>query len=337
MAGPLAAEVGAQLDHLFQDVFVPHLGSDEADAGFPEGFFQSHVAHGRGHDRARLEQAPAGQEAGQDMEGVIAVEQAAVLVGPKGPVGVAVEGNAEIRPFADDGRGHAFWMEGTASGVDVPAVRRRVQGDRIGPDGPEDVGGDARAGSLAAVEDDLETAGQAHALETVDQEFFVIVDQAAFHGRGTVVGRRRHTGLGENGFLEARFPGIGDLHALGRENLDAVVAVGVVRGGDDGAGAEGMDQGQVADPRCRNDPRGMKSPSGIGDAADELRLDPFAGLAGVPADEHFGRQSFFPQQSDQRPSQDIDGRPVQRIFAGDGPHSVGSEKLFHMLVFRLQL
>ena len=96
---------------------------------------------------------------------------------------------------------------------------------------------------------------------------------------GAVVG-------GGHGGLDALLDRVGELEALGAEELDAVVGHGVVGGGDHRPGGGAVVAGQEGDRRGRHHPGGEHVTAGAEDARDQGALQQGARGPGVAADDH---------------------------------------------------
>jgi hypothetical protein len=79
-----------------------------------------------------------------------------------------------------------------------------------------------------------------------------------------------------------------DLHALRAEELDAVVAIRVVRGRDDDRHVEPVPAHQHGCARCGQHAAEQRVPSAGGDAGRERGLEHLAGLARVADDQDLG-------------------------------------------------
>ena len=106
VAGLLAAEGGVVLLHHLQHVAVADGGAQHADAGALERGFQAHVGHGGGDDEVVGEHAAVFQVAGADQQDGVAVDDVAAGAGEHAAVGVAVEGEADVRAA----RGNFGWQ-----------------------------------------------------------------------------------------------------------------------------------------------------------------------------------------------------------------------------------
>ncbi len=142
-------------EHLLEDVLVADGGAKHLDAGALERGFEAHVGHGGGDDGGVGEKAAGLEVARGEEEDGVAVDDAAVLVGEEGAVGVAVEGDAERGFVVTDGAGDDLGVERAAVLVDVAAVGRGVGDDDVGAaELREELGGDGGGGSVGAVDDD---------------------------------------------------------------------------------------------------------------------------------------------------------------------------------------
>ena len=94
--------------------------------------------------------------------------------------------------------------------------------------------------------------------------------------------------MAEDFGFDGEFGGVGELVAVGAEELDAIVLPGIVRGGDDDAGGELVRAGEVGDGGRGDDAGRFDGGSGGGEAGGEGGCDPVGGFAGVLTDEDAG-------------------------------------------------
>ena len=92
------------------------------------------------------------QVGGEERDQLVAVDDAAFVVGGERPVGVAVEGEPEIGAAPDDGRSQVLGMGGSAEAVDVGPVGIGFDGGDTRPARGEHAGGDHARRPVAAVE-----------------------------------------------------------------------------------------------------------------------------------------------------------------------------------------
>jgi hypothetical protein len=117
---------------------------------------------------------------------------------------------------------------------------------------------------------------------------------------------------------------VGQLEAVGGEELDAVVAVGVVRGGDDGRQVEAVTAQQQRRGRRGQDAAEQDVAAGRGDPGAERGLEHLPGLARVADDEHPRRLGGGLQR--RRLAQGERQLGGQQL-AGDATDAVGPEEL----------
>ena len=82
--------------------------------------------------------------------------------------------------------------------------------------------------------------------------------------------------------------GVGKLVAVGAEKFDAVVAPGIVRGGDDYAGLKRMGAGEEGDGGGGNDAGAFNACIGGTETGGKDSCDPGAGFAGIAAEKNGG-------------------------------------------------
>ncbi len=139
-------------------------------------------------------------------------------------------------------------------------------------------------------------------------------------GRGVVArliqDQRLHLGL----------VGVWKLRPVGLEDLDAVVGVWVVGGGDDDAGVEVVGPGQVGHARRRQHPRHRRLAARLPDAAHQAGTYGHAGLAGVvPQDDPAG-PAALPEKAGDRLAEVDHGLLVEREPARRPADAVGAEQ-----------
>jgi hypothetical protein len=122
--------------------------------------------------------------------------------------------------------------------------------------------------------------------------------------------------------VDLRDPGllvVGQLEAVGAEELDAVVPDRVVRGGQHHAGTRGRAAGEVGDTRRGQHPDGDGVTTGGGDAGDHRRLEHVARPARVAPDEDRGPLlALLVQHGDERAPErerDLGGQVDVRLAA----------------------
>ena len=170
--------------------------------------------------------------------------------------------------------------------VGLPAV----SGGELG----EELGGDGGGGSVGAIDDEGEV-GEGEIGDGGQEEADVLGAVAVVDGggdggfgSGEACGDRGRFELAEDLGFDGELGGVGELEAVGAEELDAVVLPGIVGGGDDDARGEFVELGEVGDGGGGDDAGVFDGGSAGVETGGEGGGDPGGGLAGVHAEEDFG-------------------------------------------------
>ncbi len=129
---------------------------------------------------------------------------------------------------------------------------------------------------------------------------------------------RRHR-QGDDVGLDALLQGVGELGAAAVEQLDAVVAVGVVRGRDhrpEAAAACGLE----GDNGCGHDAEAVDDDALAGQPRDERRLEHRRRDTGVSADDRLGAAEDAGSGAPE-----VEGERRGQVGVGDSTDAVGSE------------
>ena len=201
---------------------------------------EAEVAHQGADDLAA--HRPVGKTVlGDHIQEPIAVDQLPFAIDHQHTVAVAVEGDAQIGVFLQDRSAQGLRVGGADIAVDIETVRIGTDADDLGAELLEDIGRRVVGRAIGAIDHDLETA-KVHArrngaLAELDVAPVGVVDPLHLAERGRVDGAQRPLEFR----LDCFFDVVRKLIAIGREELDAVVLIGVMRCGDDdtGRGAKG--------------------------------------------------------------------------------------------------
>ena len=210
-----------------------------------------------------------------------------------------------------------------AAVVDVAAVGLDRHRLHVGAEPAEDLGRDAVGGAVGAVEQHARAAqvevleAQLELAQVVAGGAVQLADDAGGVAGGAAV---RSTSASIRASCV-----VGELRAVGAEELDAVVPVGVVRGGDHGRQVEavaarraGRRPASAARRRAARARRPRPRPSA------SARLEHLARLARVAHDQHLRRR----RPARARPRRGRARRQLGREeLAGDAAHAVGAEQL----------
>ena len=149
---------------------------------------------------------------------------------------------------------------------------------------------DGGRGSVGAVGDDSESC-EGEARDAGKKEFYVVGLEGGIvfdRGKGCGIGGLDLRGMAEDIVFHGKLDRVGELESVCAEELDAVVAPGIVRGGDDDAGPEAMGAGEECNGGGGDDASGLDGGSGGAEARGEGGGDPGAGLACVATKQDGG-------------------------------------------------
>ena len=129
----------------------------------------------------------------------------------------------------------------------------------------------------------------------------------------------------EDFLLDEVFFGIGQFEAVVAEDLEAVVLVGIVRGGDNHAGDERTGAREVGDAGSGDDAGIMYANALAGQASGHHLRDPRSALARVGADQDLRVRGMGGGIFTERDAECIDCRGIQRKLSRHAANSVGTE------------
>ena len=288
VAALLAAEVVAALEHLIDDVLVADAGVNRLAARRLHGGTEAGVAHDGGDERLLGERALRDHVQRGDGHDVVAVQKAAGLVAEDDAVGIAIVRDAEVGAVFANFGAEVLRMHGAAVAVDVGAVGGVAEDEDFRAQFAQDAGGGLVGGAVGAVHHDAHAVeGQAlgeRSLCELDVTAQRVVNADGFADlRGG--GADALDVAAEDEAFDPRLDGFGQLEAVRAEELDAVIIVGIVRGGDDDAGVRAQRARGVSDARGGQRADEEHVHAHAEDAGAEGVLEHVAGEAGVLADD----------------------------------------------------
>ena len=329
VAGLLAAEVQSVPHHGLDHVAIADGRAQEIATEIAQGDLETEVGHhGRDH-RALDEGVGAQQFAGRDREDLVAVHDRPLLVDEQAAVGVAVERDADVRaPFAHP-RLQILGVERPAIAIDVLAVGLAGERRHARTEFLDHLGSDPVTGTVGRVHDDLhaverQVAGKAVLGEDVIPAEGVIDAEGLADlgsGRAQVV-----DGVREHQFLDLRLQVVGELEAVGGEELDAVVLEGIVRGGDDDARVGTQAACEERDARRRHRADEQHVHAHRADARSHGRLQHVARDAGVLADQDLVAPRTRPKDVRDGAAEAQRHLRGHRVLVGDPANAVGAEE-----------
>ncbi len=287
MAGALAAQRPAALAQFLQHIAVADLGAHELDALALQRQFDRHIGHQRA-DHAGNAVSTGDAVLHDRIQQLVAVVEPAVGVDHLQAVGIAVEGQPEVRAVGLDRLDQLVGRGGAIAVVDIAAIGLVADRHHVGAQLVEHVRGDVVGGAMRAVDHQLQAVQVAvvreGALAELDVAARRVVDPARapqLFGRHAM---HRRLELG----LDRQFDLVRQLVAGGREELDAVVVVWIVAGRDHHAGGQPQRAGQIGHTGRRQRAGQQHMDAGRGKARFQRGFQHIAGDPRVLADQHRG-------------------------------------------------
>ena len=268
-----------------QDIAIADLRAFELDALLAQRHFESEVAHHR-PDHRTLQRSGALARSRDDVDELVAIDDAAKAIDHDEPIAVAVERDARGGAHAGNGELQEAGRGRAAAVIDVAAVRRAA--DRN--DFRAEIGERARhhfvAGAVGAIDDELH-ALERHALgQRLGAEVLIVAARLVdARGAAQVHRRTRDRAAVELG-LDGFFDFIGKLAAVGVEELDAVVVIQIVRRADDDAEVAIELAREIGDARSGQRPDQHDVDARGDEARLERGLEHVSRQPSVLADEH---------------------------------------------------
>ena len=329
MSALLAAEAVAGLDHVLIDVLVADLGLLVLDAHLVEGLVEAEVRHDGGDDLVVEELAALLHVQAVDVQRVVAGDDIALLVHTEAAVGVAVVGKADVQALVHHELLQMLDMRRAAVGVDVVAVRLRVHDIGPGAERVEHGLRDLPGGAVGHIQAHL------HVLEAVLAHGNQVPDVAVAAGH-IVHGAADLLPLG-NGDLDLAVDVLLDLEdgllvhllAAAAQELDAVVVVGVVGGGDHDAAVEVVHAGDPGHGGGGGHVHDIGVRAGGHEARAQRVLEHVGGAAGVLADDDPGLLAQTRAVVPAEEAADLDGVLIAQALVRLAAKAVRAEVFAH--------
>jgi hypothetical protein len=227
------------------------------------------------------------QLCGNEAEQLVAVDDAAVLVAHHDAVSIAIERDADVGAIAVHRLDHGARVGGADFAVDVEAVGIIADGEDLGAQFIERLGRDLVGGAVGAIDHDAQ-AREAQLAREGGFDDLDIARLGVVHALGAAKIRRGGEALVErmsHQLFDGEFGLVRQLVAVGSEQLDAVVLIGVVRGGDHHAKISAQAAREHGDAgRRQRAEQDDVHPLG-GEAGRERGFQHVAGQAGILADD----------------------------------------------------
>ena len=140
--GLLAADIEAVLAHMLDDIAVADRGARQRQVQALQIALEAEIGHDGGDHAAAREPAATAASSGDQRHDLVAIDDAALLVGDDDAVGVAIERDADIGAHFAHLGAHRLRRGRAAFQVDVEAVGLDADGDDLGAQLPQRRGRD---------------------------------------------------------------------------------------------------------------------------------------------------------------------------------------------------
>ena len=251
--GLLAAEDVILQQHFFQHITVADLGRCKTDVVRLAEADEAEVGHDRADHGVVLQSVARLHVQRKDRHDHIAVHDLTVPVHAEHAVRVTVKGDADVQLLFLDAGDQVFEVGRAAGCVDVGAVRFVGEHHALDTERGEQLFRRAGGRAVRAVERDgqpVEAFGRRRGDKSdVFVDCFRLMNDFADLGAGR---RLRHRHFAEHHRLDVFLQLVGELEAVGVEDLDAVEFKRVVRRRDHDARARLVAAGEVGDGRGRH-------------------------------------------------------------------------------------
>ena len=223
-------------------------------------------------------------------------------------------------------------MGGAAALVDVHTIGIPVDEIRAGPKTAEELRRGSGCGTVGTVHQYAESGKIAlhrggHKVNVVPLQLAHAVVAAA----DLPPGAELHRGVGKDLLLDPGLHCIRELVALAAEDLDAVMLIGVVAGGEDDAGVSFLLPGQVRHRRGGDGAHRLHVAAHGADTRHQSGLQHVGGDAGILSDEEHGPPPAVLRQDAGHRLPYPERHLRRQVLANDTPDAVGSKKLAHIV------
>ena len=325
VAGLLAAQHHVLLDHHFLDVLIAHIGAEHLIAVLLGIVVETNVAHNRCHKAVAPQVARLMHRPGNQRHDLIAVYLIALFVYGQAAIGIAVEGNAYVIAALVHPSAQLRQMGRAAVHIDIGAIGPIIDVADIHVIAVKQPLGRYGSRTVGAVHQYPQVMGLA--LHRGNQ-----VTDIEIHRVAVVIGHADVSALfqgqrlvGQHIFFNGILQLVRQLCAVGAKELDAVILIGIVGGGNHHAGlclahngsqrhcgggdhAQGMDIGATG-RKARNH-----------GALQHIRRNP-----GILADDHHGLLGFILAQHQGRRLADTICQYRVQLLISNAANAVCSE------------
>ena len=293
VAALLAADAAAVFGHVLINILVTDGSLGVANTLLVERLVQTEVGHDGGDDGVHQQLAALLHVAAVNVQDVVAGDDVALFIHAEAAVGVAVVGKADVEVVLYNELLQTLNVGGAGVQVDVQAVGLVVDDVGVCTESIKNALGNVPAGTVGAVQADLDPLEgvnpQRDQVSHVAVASADVVDGAA----DMVTAGKRQLGpilvkdvqLAVEVILDEQQRFLVHLLAVAVDELDAVVIIGVVAGGDHDAAVKVVHAGNVCDAGRGGDMQQVGVRAGSRQACDEAVLKHVGAAAGIFADD----------------------------------------------------
>ena len=127
--------------------------------------------------------------------------------------------------------------------------------------------------------------------------------------------------------FHGQFEGVRKLESVGAEELDAVVLPGIVGRGENDACVKSIAAREEGNGRSSYDAGAFNAHVGLAQSGGERGGDPWAGFAGVAAQQNFWFGVCFAQRVAESETDSKNGGRVERVIASNGANAISAEEI----------
>ena len=251
MSGIFSADARPNFLHTFQHVAIANIGTVQDDPHTIQRPFQPEVGHFRANDIVEL-LAFEGAVLGNDVENGVAIAQPTVTIDHHHAVTITVKSDTGIGLFIANPSLQGFRRGRTCACIDVAAVWLSIHDNDLCAQLTEYFRGDGIGGTVGAVHHNFQLLKRQSKCNCVFAEFDVTPARFGNTVQLAELRRLHHLHRLLQITLDFLFSFIGQFDTATREDLDAVVAVHVMRGADNNTGGGVKSAGEISDARSRH-------------------------------------------------------------------------------------
>ena len=297
MTALLATDTATVLRHVLVDILIAHSGLGIADTLFIECFVQTKIGHDSRNHSVGQQLTTFLHVAAVDIQNMVASDDITLLIHTQAPVSIAIVGEAHIQALFHHEFLQALDVSGAGVQVDVQAVGLVVDDIGICAQSIEHRFSNIPACAVGAVQTDLD------ALEGIDAQRDQITHVAVaachiVHSASDVLtmgkGQLRpvlieHMKLAVDVVLHQQQSLLGHFLTVAVDQLDAVIVVGIMAGGDHDTTIKVIHTGNVGHGRGGSDVQQVGICARSGQASDQAILEHIRAATGILTNDDTGR------------------------------------------------